>query len=804
MTLRSAKLIARLSLSCGLAWPLAFASAQAHDPNDHAPAVRTDDDDCLAPLVDGCGKAQMLRRRFAAGLGPVDLADPNTNPFSDREAFSDTDVLNNSLDIAVDPTAQTIAGSNTITVKSLVPNLTQFTFALRSNFTVSAIEINGASSALPTTPVGSSYLRTITLNRPYLLNEVFTIKITYNGVPVSAGFGSIEFTTQAGIPVVSSLSEPYYAGTWWPAKDGDFALPGDNSDKATWNLALTTPSSLTGVSNGTLVGTDTLTDGRKRWRWQSNYQTSTYLACFSMTNYSAHSLSYTYNPPGGGPSVTFPFRYYLYPQSDTAANRAAWEKVPSMMDALQPFYGVYPFANEGYGMYEFPFGGGMEHQTMTGQEGYGESLTVHEMGHQWFGDNVTCRTWSDIWFNEGLADYTECVWAEKKIGSTGQTALISALNARKPSSSAVAGTVYVYNTTNDNNIFSTSLVYYKAGWVWHMLRGAMGDTTFWNFLGQIRAQYTGSAVTTEDIRAVADAVTGRDYAPFFNQWVYLGGAPTYVKGYAPLTVNGKTYAKFHIRQSQSATYPIFTTPIDSQFTTGSGSVTYKVSPIARTSWFMRKTPSIPTAFTLDPNTWVLNYGKTTENYVTTGAPPVLLDATPLPGATPEFRTSPTRVQLTFSENMSLSAANFQVLRTGGGSPVPFTYSWNLATLTATLTFESRLSPATYSVQVVGNPTSVATSVALDGDIADVNLASSLPSGNGAPGGSASYNINVVAGPCPADLNNDGVVDDSDFVLFASAYDELDTMAGDISGDAQTDDADFVLFAVAYDAYSCPS
>lgn len=796
MMSRSVRLFAPLFFPYCLVASLALADPAATGTHAH-----DEFDDCLAPLVQGCGKAEMLRRRFAAGLAPSDFPPANSNPFSDREAMSATDVLNNSLEIDVDPTSQTISGSNTITVKSLIANLTQFTFALRSNFTVSTIEINGVPSTLPTTPSGSSYLRTLTLNRPYALDEVFTIRITYSGVPVSAGFGSITFTTQAGIPVVSSLSEPYYAGTWWPAKDGDFALPGDNSDKATWNLALTTPSNLMGVSNGTPQGVDTLVDGRKRWRWQSNYQMSTYLACFSMTNYNEHSLSYTYNPPGGGTPVTFPFRYYLYPQSDTASNRAAWEKVPSMMDVLQPIFGVYPFADEGYGMYQFPFGGGMEHQTMTGQQGYGESLTVHELGHQWWGDNVTCRTWSDIWFNEGLADYTECLWAEKKIGSTGQTALISALNSRKPSSSAVAGTVYVYNTTNDSSIFSTSLVYYKAGWVWHMLRGVMGDATFWNFLGQIRAQYTGSAVTTDDIRAVADSVTGKDFAPFFNQWVYLGGAPTYFKGYTPLTVNGKTYAKFHIRQSQTTSYPIFTTPIDSQFTSGAGSVTYKVAPVARTSWFIRPTPSSPTGFNLDPNTWILNYGKTTEAYISTGAPPVILEGFPVPGAAPEFRVSPSSVKLTFSENMNLSAANFQVLR--NGSPLAFSYSWNLSTLTATLQFDSKLSAASYTVQTLGTPTSVATSVALDGDIDNPNLASSLPSGNGAPGGGASYNFAVVAGSCPADLNNDNVVDDADFVLFAAAYDQFLTMAADINGDGVTDDLDFVLFAQAYDLLNCP-
>lgn len=798
---RTSGLVRWLSLSCGLAATV-VSSAAAHPGEHGAGGVQTDEEVCIAPLgPEGCGKGSALRRRYLAGLEPFELKDATFNPFADRDYLSDTDVQNNFLDIAVDPAAGTISGSNTITVKSMVNGLTTFNFALRSNFAVTQVQVNGLNVALPSGPGANSYLRTVTLNRPYALNEQFTVKIYYNGVPVSRGFGSIEFTTQAGMPLVSSLSEPYYAATWWPAKDGDVFMPGDNADKATWSMALTTPGNLMGVSNGVLMSSETLVDGRKKWNWQSNYPMATYLACFSVTNYNAYSVPYTYNPPGGGPSVSFPFRYFMYPGSDTAANRAAWEKVLPMMDALQPVYGVYPFASEGYGMYQFPFGGGMEHQTMTGQDGYGESLTVHELGHQWWGDNVTCRTWHDIWFNEGMASYTESLYAERKVGSTGQTALVSAMNARKPTAAQVGGTVYVYDTSDNNAIFDSALVYNKAGWVWHMLRGVMGDSTFWSFLAEFRAQYSGGAVTTENIREVADQVTGKNFAPFIDEWVYQGGAPTYFKGFAPLTVNGKTYAKFHIRQSQSASYPTFTTPIDSQFTSASGTVVYKVAPVARTSWFVRKTPASPTAFNLDPNTWVLNYGKTAETYVSAGAPPVILESLPVPGASSEFVASPTNVRVTFSENMNLAAGNFQVLR--NGTPIAFSYSWNPATLTATLQFASKLSPAAYSVQTLGSPTSSATSVALDGDVANPDLASSLPSGNGAPGGGASYNFVVVAGSCPADLNADGVVDDADFVLFATAYDAFATMAADINGDAQTDDADFVLFAAAYDVLECP-
>lgn len=65
--------------------------------------------------------------------------------------------------------------------------------------------------------------------------------------------------------------------------------------------------------------------------------------------------------------------------------------------------------------------------------------------------------------------------------------------------------------------------------------------------------------------------------------------------------------------------------------------------------------------------------------------------------------------------------------------------------------------------------------------------------------------------CPCDLNQDGFVDDSDFVLFVGAYNILDCAdpampAGcptDFNGDSLVDDADFVIFVAAYNELVCP-
>ncbi len=748
----------------------------------------------------GCGKAEMMRLRFLAGESPTGEGpgwNPDQNVFEDREAIGDTDVLNNNLDIAIDPTTSNISGSNTITLQA-VNNISQFTFMLRNNYTVSSILVNGVAVGIPAAPPAGNYARTITLNRTYLAGETLTIKITYSGTAVNVGLGSIFFTTQNGVPVVSTLSQPYYAATWWPCKDGNVQQPGDNIDKATWTFALTTPSNLVGVSNGVFQGMDTLPDGRKKWRYQSNIPMPTYLACFSATNYNQYTTPYSWTPPGGGTPVNFNFKMYLYPTSDTVANRNNWLQVLPMMDAFQPVFGTYPFASEGYGMYQFPFSGGMEHQTMTGQGVFITSITAHELGHQWWGDHVTCRFWNDIWFNEGLASYSEAIWEERRPGSTGAAALQAAMNVRKPASAAVGGTVYNYATNNVNRLFDGDLTYDKSGWVWHMLRGQVGDATFWNILANIRSQYGGSAITTAQVESLCESVSGRDLTTFFNEWVYNGGAPTYVSGSQTFSVNGKNYARFHIRQSSVPTYQVFTTPIDAAIATSAGTVTNRVQPLAATSWFVRSIPAPATSFTLDPNNWILNYGKTAESYIQ--GPPVVLDAAPLPGASSEFRTAPSSVAVTFSDNMNVSASNFQVLR--NGSPIAFAYSYNAATLTATLGFDSRLSQATYAVNVTGAPTSVATAKVLDGEIA-TNVASSLPSGNGQDGGASSYSFTVVPGPCPADLNNDNSVDDADFVIFAGYYEQLVTFGGDINGDGVTDDTDFVLFSDGYNTLTCP-
>lgn len=741
-----------------------------------------------------CAKAAQMKNLFRAGRAPGAV-------FQDRQASSDTDVLHNSLTLEVFPSTQSLVGTSVITLQSRVDGLAEFTFSLAPALTPGQILVNGAAVAPPVQT--GTQTRTIALDRQYNAGETIVITIPYSGPAIQDQSGML-WSSQDGQPVASSFSEPFDAGTWWACKDGDRGLPGDNADKATWDLTITHDSALTAISNGTLISQTPIAGGKTITRWQSTYPMATYLSCFSVAKYNNWNLTYQGSAlPASGP-VSFPLRFFIYSGSDTPARRSAWELVVPMLDALRPLYGEYPFANEGYGIYQFPFLGGMEHQTMSGQGNFGEQVTIHELGHQWWGDNVTCRTWSDIWLNEGFATYTEAIWVEHKPGSSGATALQNYMIGTKPAAENVGGSVYCFDTSDEARIFNRDLTYKKAAWVLHMLRGIVGDQVFFEILATWRSRFQGSAATTDDFRDVCEEVSGQSLDWFFDLWVYGVGAPTYAKGLQGFTVNGKQWIRFHVRQTQDSSWPVFTNPLLVRFATSSGPVDYTVRPSGRISYFVRDCGIGTSDLFFDPNNWVLNYGVGGEAPL--HGPPVILRTAPAAGATELFGSATDKFTLEFSEDVTAEPGQFFVARSDG-SEVPFSFSYESARQTATLSFESSLSPGKYFLRILGDPQSLGTGQLLDGDVAAPFDPASFPTGDGQPGTTLSKStilqIEVDAGSCPCDLNKDSQVDDQDFVIFAAAYNALLSMTADFNGDGVTDDADFVIFAAAYDALLCP-
>ena len=734
---------------------------------------------------EGCGKACLYRGLLAAGRNPDGTAiAPHDNAAGggSREASSATDLLHCTLDIELFPSTEVITGTNVMTVRSTTDNLTQFTIRLRSNFNVTTCKVDGVTCAI-STPGSNSYGRVITLPHAYNADDQFTVEIGYTGTAVSRGFGSIEFTTLNGQAGVFTLSEAYYAGTWWPVKDGEVLQPGDNSDKFTMQMNVVVPTAMTVASNGVLQGIDTLSGNRRKHRWASNYKIAPYLVSIGATTY--NKWTRTWNYPGG----SMPVEFYISPGSDTSGNRTAWEKCLQMLTTFEPVYGRYPFVNEKYGMYQFTFGGGMEHQTITGMGGFGESTTAHELAHQWWGDNVTCKTWNHIWLNEGFATYGEALWLERRPGSSGLPALHSAMADRRFSD--LSNTVYVDDASDMNRIFSYETTYLKGGWVLHMLRHTVGDATFFDILAAYRAQYQGSAATTEDFFAVASSVSGRDLSGFRDAWIYDNGAPAYQYAFQNVNVNGQDYLRLYLRQSQSTGYPTFPMPIDVRVNTALGPQTYVIDNDARTEHFVIPVHAPATGIVLDESNWIFNTGKSSVAFVQ--GPPKVVEATPAPGVQLEAPDAPSAIEIFFSENVTASASDFVVTRDGNN--VPFSFTYNAAQLEATLD-TGALTTGAYQVRVKSTVRSATGAIALDGEVTDASDPASLPSGDGVTGGDAVFTFEIT-NPCLVDFDQDGFVTGLDFDAFVYAF-EAGELTADFDGDGFITGLDFDTFVGAYE------
>jgi aminopeptidase N len=748
-----------IGLVCPLLAPCAV-QAQVETPrpvhrwadggHQHTPGCET---------ITGCGKGDFFRAMASAG---IEEEDP-VGACLAREALTDTDLLHCDLELEIIISPQTIIGRNTFTLKSNIADLTEFTFRLRNNYTITAALINGSTPVAVATPTTTT--RIATLDRAYSTGEVFTLTIEYAGPPVSRGFGSINFDTFAGNPVVSTLSQPYFAYTWWPAKDGDFGMAGDTSDKFTLDIAIIAPAAMRSVANGVLQGIDDLANNRRRHRWASQYPIATYLVAFSSSVYNTHDYIYTH--PGGA----MPVEFNLYPSEDTPANRAAWEKSIDMLAAFRPIFGEYPFIDEGYGIYHFPFNGGMEHQTNSGQGGYAEWLTAHELAHQWWGNDITTKTWHDIWLNEGFATYGEALWLERRPGSSGLPALQAAMNARRPTS--VNGTVHVADVTNLNRIFSSNFSYRKGAWVLHQLRKVLGDEKFFDTLQMYRSMYTGSSATTDDFEAVASAVYGDDLSWFFDQWIYMPGAPAYNFGYDSVVINGQDYLKLHIRQTQQTSYGLYRMPVDVRIDTAQGSAVRTIWNWAPLQHYMIAIGAPATLVTLDEFDWILATSKTSEAYQI--GPPKVVSAAPSPGDEIAVSAAPQAVVITFSEAVVAQAGDFALTTPAG--PVAFSFDYAAALFQATLTPAEPLAAGMYTVRVRDTVTSVAAGLALDGALAVPDDPALLPSGNGLPGGDAVFSFEIKGGggaDCYA--NCDGsithpILNVEDFICFINEFGE---------------------------------
>ncbi|MCW4469253.1 M1 family aminopeptidase [Flavobacterium sp. MFBS3-15] len=468
--------------------------------------------------------------------------------FTANENTGDYDVTYHNLHFTVNPANQFITG--TVTTNFIAKDdMSSITFDLTNQLTVSSVTKNGNSVAF-TQNNNDELIITFPTIQPE--GTTGSVTINYSGVPPtdSDAFVSDEHN---GTPIIWTLSQPYGAKDWWPCKQ-------DLNDKIeSIDVYITAPSQYVSVSNG-VEQSQVVSGSNKTTHFHHGYPIPAYLVAIAVTNYTI------YTQTAGTAPNTFPIVNYFYPENATTAQSQVAVTVP-IMNFYEQTFGTYPFHEEKYGHAQCGFGGGMEHTTVSFMGSFGRNLIAHELGHQWFGDKITCGSWKDIWLNEGAATYLSGLVVEELDGAASfrdwRYWTIDNITSQP------GGSVYLTDadTLNVSRIFSSRLSYNKGAMVFHMLRYKMGDANYFQALRNYLADNDLAYAKTPDLQSHLEAQSGMDLDEFFNDWVYRQGYPTY----NITTTSGPGPATVTINQTQShSSVTFFEMPVTVRFTSDSG------------------------------------------------------------------------------------------------------------------------------------------------------------------------------------------------------------------------------------------
>lgn len=338
------------------------------------------------------------------------------------------------------------------------------------------------------------------------------VQVFYGGIPPSGGFGSFEIgLSPYGRKYLYTLSEPYGSADWWPC-------PTTRNVKIDTLLEhIITPAGELAAGNGILQSVDTLPGGRIQFNWHHAHPVAPYLIGTSVGEY----LAEQYEVPltlGNLPVLNF-----IYPEEhDYWVN--ARPNISRMLTFFDSLFIPYPFSDEKYGHAQFPWGGGIEHQTMSFVRNMDQVLCSHELAHQWFGNLVTCNSWKNIWLNEGFATYLSALYDERfrpqEFDLWRQTQKYYVMEGE-------GGTVLVNDTTDVSRIFSGKFSYFKAAMILNMLRLHVGKQPFYSGLRNYLQSgiETAGYGSTESLIHNLNLASGKQLNTFFNQWLSSSGFP---------------------------------------------------------------------------------------------------------------------------------------------------------------------------------------------------------------------------------------------------------------------------------------
>lgn len=502
------------------------------------------------------------------------------------------DVSYYKLDINVDPALAFISGSVEVGARVLTAGLETFVLELMDNMDVERVVSEGDD--LGFLHQGNELL--IALPRPAEQDQWLVLKIYYQGTPQGEGFfaGFSTGVSPFGQPVLWTLSQPLNARQWWPVKQ----VLEDKADSL--EVIITTPAPYVAASNGLLVSRQDMENNMLRYHWKSRYPIAYYLISLAVSDY----MEYNFHAPLDDEGSQVLVQNFIYNNpSYLDQQRSNLERTRAMMQVFSNLFGRYPFATEKYGHATAPMGGGMEHQTISTMAAFTFDLTSHELAHHWYGNSVTCASWSDIWINEGFASYSEYLAREFIQGRLMAQSWMQGV--QQSVLSDPTGSVYVpaLETANVWRIFNGRLSYRKGAAILHILRNEIhDDAVFFAIMEDFHQQFRDSVASGDDFFRVAEQHTGTSWQYFADQWYYGEGHPVFDLQWWQ---EGQTLYIRSRQQGSAANPSFFKTSLDIRLSQGGIAVDHRIRQEHPEQLFALAVEGRVDELTADPGNWLL-------------------------------------------------------------------------------------------------------------------------------------------------------------------------------------------------------
>jgi aminopeptidase N len=535
------------------------------------------------------------------------------------------DLVNTRLDVKFDYDKSYLYGKEWVTLKPHFYSTDTLELDAKG-MDIHKIEMVKEGRSVPLKYDYDGMILRVHLDRTYRRTEDYTLYIDYTAKPneLKIHQGSAAITDAKGLYFINPKGEEKNKPTqiwtqgetesnsvWFPTIDKP-------NQKSMEEITMTVPSKYVTLSNGLLVESKNNGDGTRTDHWKLDLPNAPYLFFMGVGDYSIVKDSYK------GKEVA----YYVEKEYAPVARRI-FGHTPEMIAFYSRMTGIdYPWPKYDQIVGRDYVSGAMENTTCTlhGESAnqdareltdgnQWEDVIAHELFHHWFGDLVTCESWSNITLNESFADFSEMLWNEYKYGKdAGDAVNYVGIQTYLSQPENVDKDLVRFYYADKEDVFD-GVSYPKGGRILNMLRNYVGDSAFWKSLNLYLNTYKFKSAEAQELRLAFEEVTGEDLNWFWNQWYYGAGHPKLTIDYAYDDAAGKVQVIVNQTQENGK---VFRLPIAIDVYSGASKTRHKVWIEDKTDTFTFSYSSHPDLVNVDGDKILLcekTDNKTLDNFI---------------------------------------------------------------------------------------------------------------------------------------------------------------------------------------------